>query len=188
MVGLPRQRTACTCSRSLGVFFRSLKEASGAAQVGQHWRCAGDTEIWYHQLGRVDPPPPPAAAPYAADYAAKERHGPDGGASNDRKTNLTSTEPSRGPVAVAPSIIRWPRQSGSYENKEFMRYSKMDVLDFSYLFDTPMDAVLLNLGVHSYVLDPHVSHQAAPPRFLCPADSVLCAGLRSDGGADPARG
>ena len=153
--------------------------------MGQHWKCAGDTELWYHQLGRVDPPRPPAAAPYAADYAAKERHGPAGGASNDPKNGSRATSQSE----LLPSIIRWPRPSGSYENKEFMRYSKMDVLDFSYLFDTPMDAVLLNLGVHSYVLDPHVRQALAlPPRFLCPADSVLRAGLRSDGGADPARG
>ena len=49
-----------------------------------------------------------------------------------------------------------------------MRYSKMDVLDFSYLFDTPMDAVLLNLGVHSYVLDPHVRHPGPSPSLSLP--------------------
>ena len=169
MVRLPRQHAARTYSRSVGVFFRSLKE-SACAQVGQHWKCAGDTELWYHQLGRVDPPRPPAAAPYAADYAAKERHGPAGGASNDPKNGSRATSQSE----LLPSIIRWPRPSGSYENKEFMRYSKMDVLDFSYLFDTPMDAVLLNLGVHSYVLDPHVRQPPTPSSTFFALPILFC--------------
>ena len=31
-------------------------------------------ELWYHQLGRVDPPLPKPSAAGAADYLAKERY------------------------------------------------------------------------------------------------------------------
>eukprot|EP01046_Picozoa_sp_COSAG06_P051052 COSAG06_NODE_8244_length_2219_cov_1.708843_3_plen_218_part_00 len=46
---------------------------------------------------------------------------------------------------------------GLYQNKEFMRYVKMDVLDFSYLYDVgPLDALIYNAAIHAYTFDPHV--------------------------------
>ena len=135
--------------------------------AGEHWICKDGVELWYHQLGRVDPPFPKPSAAGAADYLAKERyhlHRYDGHNNNNNyNNNLVHQRPDSGSVSGrggggSSGGGRGSGGSGLYQNKEFMRYVKMDVLDFSYLYDVegPLDAVIYNAAIHAYTFDPHV--------------------------------
>jgi hypothetical protein len=141
--------------------------------AGEHWICKDGVELWYHQLGRVDPPLPKPSAAGAADYLAKERYHHhrynhnydyDGhNNNNNNNNNLVHQRPDSGSVSGrgggggGSGGGRGSGGSGLYQNKEFMRYVKMDVLDFSYLYDVgPLDAVIYNAAIHAYTFDPHV--------------------------------
>ena len=65
----------------------------------------------------------------------------------------------------------------------------MDTMDFSYLYDTQLDAVVYNCAVHAYVLDPHV--YAAMLDLILPALELAKGGVANefeqdsdDGGSD----
>jgi hypothetical protein len=136
--------------------------------AGEHWICTEKSasaeftryELWYHQLGRVDPPLLQRSAALASHYYAKEQ---------------LQTRWQHDKLQASP-------QHHTYQNKDFNRYSQMDTLDFSYLYDTQLDAVLYNCAIHAYVLDPHV--YAAMLDLILPALELAKGGSVGGSGHD----
>jgi hypothetical protein len=133
-------------ARVQGADARYSEFLGSTRNAGEHWVCTEKSasaeltryELWYHQLGRVDPPFPQRSAASAPDYYAKEQ----------LQARRQHVKPQSTPTSA--------QHRSNNQNKDFNRYSRMDMLDLSYLYDTQLDAVLYNCAVHAYVLDPHV--------------------------------